>query len=155
MKKPYEPVPENVRRSLVEGNETPRWKLTAGEMPPVSVTWASMALNKTGAWRYLRPEFRPDNVPACTSQCPAGVDIEAYFRLISSGKIKEAWEILKSRNPIPAVCGRVCYHPCETGCNRGSWDEPLAIHNVERWLGDMALDQGSEADRRGSPRRIR
>lgn len=142
MKKSYEPVPENVRRALLEGNDTPRWKLTAEEMPPVSVTWASMSLNKTGSWRYLRPEFASGSVPSCTSHCPAGVDVEAYFRLIASGKVKEAWKILKSRNPIPSVCGRVCYHTCEAGCNRGEWDESLAIHSIERWLGDLALDEG-------------
>jgi NADPH-dependent glutamate synthase beta subunit-like oxidoreductase/Pyruvate/2-oxoacid:ferredoxin oxidoreductase delta subunit len=59
--------------------------------------------------------------------------------LLDEGKPREAWELLVSVNPMPAITARVCPHPCESGCNRGQYDEPLAIHSIERFLGDEAI----------------
>lgn len=84
----------------------------------------------------------PDYVhffPPCNSACPAGENIQAWLALAQSGNIKEAWEKLTEQNPMPAVHGRVCYHPCETACNRGELDTSVSIHAVERFLGDEAL----------------
>ena len=94
---------------------------------------------KTGTWRIQRPEHEHRRAP-CHAVCPAGEDPQAYIALLDMGKAREAWEELVSVNPLPAITGRVCPHPCESGCNRGRYDEPLAIHSIERYLGDQAIE---------------
>ncbi len=108
-----------------------------GDMPYQPVSIASMEWNKTGSWRYLRPRFE-NKIPPCNEGCPAGQDIEGAMVLIGKGKFLDAWELFKQENPFPAVCGRVCYHPCESSCNRGDFDEPLSINAMERFMADMA-----------------
>ncbi|MEN8206982.1 MAG: NAD(P)-binding protein [Pseudomonadota bacterium] len=93
---------------------------------------------KTGTWRIQRPEHAHRRAP-CHAECPAGEDPQAYLALLDEGSPRDAWECLVSANPLPAITGRVCPHPCETGCNRGQYDEPLAIHSIERFLGDEAI----------------
>ena len=61
--------------------------------------------------------------------------------LVQAGKLEAAWQELVKDNPMPAIHGRVCYHPCEDGCNRNQVDATVSIHAVERFLGDMALEQ--------------
>lgn len=96
---------------------------------------------KTGTWRVQRPEHQHKAAP-CHNACPAGEDAQAYLAKVDEGKLQEAWEIIVSVNPLPAVTGRVCHHPCESSCNRRRYDEPIAIHNVERFLGDTAIREG-------------
>jgi len=94
--------------------------------------------NKTGTWRTIRP-VRKNRLSPCRAACPAGNDIQGYINLIKQGEFKEGLELIKKTNPLPAVLGRVCYHPCEAKCNRGQFDEVIAIHNIERFLGDYGL----------------
>jgi NADPH-dependent glutamate synthase beta subunit-like oxidoreductase/ferredoxin len=96
---------------------------------------------KTGTWRVQRPVHQHTAAP-CHANCPAGEDAQAYIALVQGGRLQEAWETIVAVNPLPAITGRVCFHPCETGCNRGEYDEPIAIHGVERFLGDEALRHG-------------
>ncbi len=96
---------------------------------------------KTGSWRLQRPLHRHRDAP-CHTACPAGEDAQAYLARFAEGRLQEAWETIAGANPLPAITGRVCDHPCESGCNRGMYDDPIAIHNVERFLGDMALSEG-------------
>ena len=56
------------------------------------------------------------------------------------------WQTILNENPFPAICGRVCFHPCESACNRADMDEPIANHHLERFLGDTAVSDGSKAD---------
>ena len=98
---------------------------------------------KTGTWRVQRPVHRHRPAP-CHAVCPAGEDAQAYLAKVAEGKLREAWETLVQANPLPATTGRVCHHPCEKACNRGQYDEAIAIHNVERFLGDEALRRGWE-----------
>ena len=93
--------------------------------------------NKTGSWRFLRPRYEEKTAP-CSAACPAGEDISRIEMLAARGLFKEAWETILLENPLPSVCGRVCYHPCETACNRGEFDQPVAIHTLERFLADTA-----------------
>lgn len=95
----------------------------------------------TGTWRVQRPMHVHGSAP-CHSVCPAGEDAQAYLAKVEEGDLKGAWEVLVQANPMPAITGRVCHHPCETACNRGQYDEPIAIHNVERYLGDLAIEKG-------------
>lgn len=94
--------------------------------------------NKTGTWRIMRPVPR-DRLSPCRAACPAGNDIQGYINLVKQGKFKEGLELIKKTNPLPAVLGRVCYHPCEAKCNRGQFDEAIAVHSIERFLGDYGL----------------
>jgi NADPH-dependent glutamate synthase beta subunit-like oxidoreductase/CO/xanthine dehydrogenase FAD-binding subunit len=82
--------------------------------------------------------------PSCSSNCPAGNDVPSYLSSIRDGDLAEAARILLDSNPLPAVTGRVCPHPCERECNRGELDETLSIRSVERFLGDYILDNSAE-----------
>lgn len=94
-----------------------------------------------GPVRIRRPLYR-DLLPPCNAACPAGENIQAWLAKVVEGDEKGAWETLVENNPLPAVHGRVCYHPCETSCNRGEMDSPVSIHAIERQLGDLAIAQG-------------
>jgi NADPH-dependent glutamate synthase beta subunit-like oxidoreductase len=93
--------------------------------------------NMTGSWRFLKPRYEEKTAP-CSTACPAGEDIGKIEMLTTQGLFKEAWETILRENPFPAVCGRVCFHPCENRCNRGEFDEAIAIHSIERFLADVA-----------------
>ena len=105
----------------------------------------SSLANHTGSWRTERPVY-VDRLPPCNNACPAGENIQAWLYHAESGDYEAAWHVLMADNPLPAVHGRVCYHPCETACNRGQLDEAVSIHAVERFLGDEALKRGWAID---------
>ncbi len=83
-----------------------------------------------------------DFLPPCTEACPAGERIQAWLAQAAAGRDREAWELIVRDNPLPAVHGRVCYHPCESACNRAEFESAVSIHAVERHLGDRALQEG-------------
>ena len=95
----------------------------------------------TGPVRFQRPIYA-DLLPPCNHGCPAGENVQGWLDLAQAGKYHEAWEALVRDNPMPAVHGRVCYHPCESACNRKELDAPVSIHAVERFLGDLAAQRG-------------
>ncbi len=101
--------------------------------------------NHTGSWRSVRPVYR-DRLPPCNDACPAGENIQGWLYYAEEGDYETAWQLLMRDNPMPAVMGRVCYHPCENLCNRGDLDEAVAIHAVERFLGDQAIKNGWAPD---------
>jgi 2-oxoacid:acceptor oxidoreductase delta subunit (pyruvate/2-ketoisovalerate family) len=101
----------------------------------------SSLANKTGSWRTERPLY-VDRLPPCNGQCPAGEDIQGWLFHAESGDYESAWRHLTRDNPFPAIMGRVCYHTCESVCNRGRIDSPVGINSVERFLGDEALKHG-------------
>jgi len=74
---------------------------------------------------------------ACQDACPIHMNIQGYIALIAEGRVKEAYELMRRTNPLPAVCGRVCYAPCEKACNRGQLDEPMAIRVLKRFITDQ------------------
>jgi len=92
----------------------------------------------TGPTKKQHPIY-VDLLPPCNHACPAGENIQAWLSLAQAGKFEQAWRALMDDNPMPAVCGRVCYHPCEDWCNREHIDSTVNIHSVERFLGDEAL----------------
>jgi len=83
-----------------------------------------------------------DLLPPCNNACPAGENIQEWLRLVKAGEDEAAFRELTKNNPFPAIHGRVCYHPCETACNRIELDGAVVIHSVERYLGDLALREG-------------
>jgi NADPH-dependent glutamate synthase beta subunit-like oxidoreductase len=115
--------------------------------------------------RYAQPEAGPrrdrrpvyvDLLPPCNAGCPAGENIQAWLAHAEAGRHEQAWRQLTADNPLPAIHGRVCYHPCESACNRASLDSAVSIHGVERFLGDLALERGWQFGRphHGSGRRV-
>jgi len=107
------------------------------EFLPLAVSFDSMRWNKTGSWRNVTPVYQ-DKVPPCHLACPAGEKVQAFLALASQERYAEALAIIREDNPLPGVCGRVCFHPCEDACNRRGYDEPLAIHAMERFIADNA-----------------
>jgi NADPH-dependent glutamate synthase beta subunit-like oxidoreductase len=95
----------------------------------------------TGPTRERRPIY-VDLLPPCNQACPAGENIQAWLAHARAGRYREAWLALVEDNPLPSVHGRVCYHPCETACNRREVDSAVSIHAVERFLGDRAAAEG-------------
>jgi 2-oxoacid:acceptor oxidoreductase delta subunit (pyruvate/2-ketoisovalerate family) len=108
----------------------------------ISLDVASSLANKTGSWRTERPVY-VDLLPPCAQACPAGENVQAWLYEAEAGgeSYRRAWEKLVQDNPFPAVMGRVCYHPCESVCNRAELDQAVGINAVERYIGDLALEE--------------
>ncbi|MBW2708279.1 MAG: FAD-dependent oxidoreductase [Deltaproteobacteria bacterium] len=87
-------------------------------------------------------------ISACQHACPAGIDVPNYVAAIASGKYEQAVEIIRERNPFPAVCGRICVNPCEFKCRRGELDESVAIRSLKRFASDWYFEH---ADRPVDP----
>ncbi len=115
----------------------------------------SSLANHTGSWRVKKPLY-VDRLPPCNQACPAGENIQAWLYQAEAGEYEAAWRLLVETNPFPAIMGRVCYHACESSCNRGSLDQALNIHVVERFLGDEALRLGwkFEANAQSTGKRV-
>ncbi len=107
----------------------------------VTLDVGSSLINKTGSWRTERPVY-VDRLPPCNHACPAGENIQRWLYHAEEGEYRKAFETLIEDNPLPAIMGRACYHPCQDACNRGQLDSPVSIHAVERFLGDLALREG-------------
>ena len=101
----------------------------------------SSAANKTGSWRTERPIY-VNLLPPCNKACPAGENIQQWLYHAEEGNYEAAWREIMANNPLPAVMGRVCYHECQTACNRTQVDEAVGINAIERFLGDKALEEG-------------
>ncbi|MDI6733594.1 MAG: NAD(P)-binding protein [Planctomycetota bacterium] len=132
------------------------------ELLPWAISTETTLYNKTGSWRNFRPVYE-NKLPACNNTCPTGEKIQGYLDIINQStnisksvesakpqrspdyfgmaNLRKAWELLTADNPFPAICGRVCFHPCEQSCNRSDYDEPVAIHYVERLIGDAGLNE--------------
>lgn len=109
----------------------------------ITLDVGSSRANHTGSWRTERPVY-VDLLPPCSGACPAGEDVRSWLYDAEEGGAgyERAWRRIMAVNPFPAIMGRVCYHPCESSCNRGQLDEAVGINSVERFLGDEAIRQG-------------
>jgi NADPH-dependent glutamate synthase beta subunit-like oxidoreductase len=83
----------------------------------------------------------------CKVECPAHIDVQGYVNLAAKGKFQEALHLIKLASPFPSICGRICHHPCESGCSRDEIDESVGIYSIERFLADLDL----KADKRYMP----
>ena len=101
----------------------------------------SSLANHTGSWRVERPKY-VNLMPPCNNACPAGENVQNWLYIAEDGSYEQAWRALIVENPFPAIMGRVCYHPCESVCSRGTLDESVGINSVERFLGDLAIEKG-------------
>jgi NADPH-dependent glutamate synthase beta subunit-like oxidoreductase len=97
--------------------------------------------SRSGPVREERPVY-VDLLPPCNAGCPAGENIQAWLAHMQADEHELAWRALVADNPFAAIHGRVCYHPCESVCNRANLDSAVSIHSVERYLGDLALERG-------------
>jgi NADPH-dependent glutamate synthase beta subunit-like oxidoreductase len=122
-------------------------------VPPIAVSTGSTLANRTGSWKYIRPVYR-DMVAPCNAACPVGTDVEGYMNLLREGRVAEARDLLLRENPMPAVTGRVCDHPCQTACNRASLDDAVNIHAVERMLGDLEPEVRAPTPQRTRQERV-
>jgi NADPH-dependent glutamate synthase beta subunit-like oxidoreductase/Pyruvate/2-oxoacid:ferredoxin oxidoreductase delta subunit len=113
----------------------------------ITLDVGSSRANKTGSWRTERPVYVERSAP-CGLHCPAGEDVRQWLYHAEEGDYQAAWREIVAENPFPAVMGRVCYHPCETACNRAQLDEAVGINSVERFLGDEAIAAGWTPDSR-------
>jgi NADPH-dependent glutamate synthase beta subunit-like oxidoreductase len=103
------------------------------------------AHSRTGPAGAHRPVY-VDLLPPCNAGCPAGENIQAWLAHTQAGEHELAWRQLVADNPLPAIHGRICYHPCESVCNRANLDSAVSVHSVERFLGDLALERGWQFD---------
>lgn len=110
----------------------------AGVTPPPTEK-EGQRLFPTGNFRFFRPVYR-DKMPPCNHACPTGEQIQKYLDFVKHDRYLDGYLTILEDNPMPSVTGRVCYHPCETACNRGEHDEPIGIRSVERFLGDFGLE---------------
>ncbi|MEN6321373.1 MAG: FAD-dependent oxidoreductase [Syntrophaceae bacterium] len=82
-------------------------------------------------------------IAPCMAHCPVHINVQGYVGLAANGKYQEALKLIKEENPFPAICGRVCYYPCEEKCNRAEIDEPVSIRALHRFLADLDLKQST------------
>jgi len=118
----------------------------------ITLEIGSSLANRTGDWRTERPVY-VHNLPPCNHACPALEDIQGWLYEAEAGGdgYERAWRHLVAANPIPAIMGRICYHPCESECNRAQLDEAVGINSVERFLGDEALKRGWDFAKPAAP----
>ncbi len=82
-------------------------------------------------------------ISPCQHTCPVGINVPRYVAQIAAGEYMEAAETIRERNPFPAICGRICHHPCEGRCRRGELDDPVAIRALKRFASDWYFDHAA------------
>ena len=113
-------------------------KVSAGMV--VETTNEEIRRARRAALELLLSDHYADCIGPCQLSCPAGIDIQGYIGLTALGKYHEAVALIKEKNPLPAICGRVCTRPCEvTGCRRNLLDEPVGIDYIKRYVADLEL----------------
>ncbi len=109
----------------------------------IPISYESTEVIETGKWGFQKPHTAYMTAP-CEETCPAGNPIATFIYLAGEGKFGEALETILKENPFPGVCGRVCFHPCESVCNRNQYDEPVSVNALERYVFDATVDLSSE-----------
>lgn len=110
------------------------------DVPLTSYSDNPITAIKTGTWKYVQPLYE-DKLAACSHLCPAGNDISKAMDLLARGEVEAAARLWRAGNPLASTLGRVCPHPCESECNRRQLGGAIAIHMLERFLGDSSLDE--------------
>lgn len=106
----------------------------------VQTNTTDVRLSRKAALELLLSDHYADCIGPCQIACPASVDIQGYVALAAIGKYRDAIALIKERNPLPSVCGRVCTRPCEVkGCRRNLLDEPVGINYIKRYVTDLDL----------------
>jgi len=105
----------------------------------IPISFESTEVIETGKWGFQKPHTTSMTAP-CEEACPAGIPIATFIYLAGEGKFREALEAILKENPFPGVCGRVCFHPCESVCNRNRYDEAVSVNPLERYVFDATMD---------------
>ncbi len=106
----------------------------------VETDTAEVRRSRKAALELMLSNHYADCIGPCQLNCPAGIDIQGYIALAALGKYQDAIKLIKDRNPLPAVCGRVCTRPCEVkGCRRNLLDEAVGIDYIKRYIADLDL----------------
>ena len=121
----------------------------------IPISYGSTEAIETGKWGFQKPQTSFMTAP-CQEACPAGNPIPQFLYLAGEGRYNDALQTLLEENPFPGVCGRVCFHPCETDCNRAQYDESVSIRSMERYVSDAASSQLPDFKpiRNGDSRRV-
>lgn len=106
----------------------------------IPISYGSTEVIETGKWGFQKPQTSFMTAP-CQEACPAGINIPQFLYLTQEGMHDEALFTILRENPLPGVCGRVCFHPCESNCLRASYDESVSIHAMERFVSDATSNQ--------------
>ncbi|MBF0154040.1 MAG: FAD-dependent oxidoreductase [Magnetococcales bacterium] len=101
-----------------------------------------VAHSRKTALDLLLSDHAGDCIAPCEATCPANIDIQGYVAHIANGNFASAVRLIKERNPLPVVCGRICPHPCESQCRRGLVDEAVAINPLKRFSSEYELSHG-------------
>ena len=94
-------------------------------------------------YRENREDVLPSGTAPCKAACPAHIPVQGYLKLAAQGRYTEALELIKTENPFPAVCGRICNKRCEAECTRGDVDEAVAIDEVKRFIADHDMHEAT------------
>ena len=117
---------------------------STAELEEPSYTKLADHLYSKKAWNPDYRENREDTMPSgtapCKVACPAHIPVQGYLKMAAQGRYKEALDLIKTENPLPAVCGRICNKQCEAECTRGGVDEAVAIDEVKRFIADHDLN---------------
>jgi NADPH-dependent glutamate synthase beta subunit-like oxidoreductase/formate hydrogenlyase subunit 6/NADH:ubiquinone oxidoreductase subunit I len=97
-----------------------------------------------------RPVIDKRRQPLCQAGCPLGVNAQGYVALAAQGKYEEALRLIREKNVLPGICGRVCTHPCEDNCRRGEVDEAVSIRAIKRFLADYLEEQSQQGIQSGT-----
>jgi len=100
-----------------------------------------------------RPVIDKRKEPLCQSNCPLGVNAQAYVALARAGRFTEALAVVRKENVLPGICGRICTHPCEEACRRGDLDDAIAIRDIKRFLSDYEIEHTHEPEIERAPLR--
>jgi NADPH-dependent glutamate synthase beta subunit-like oxidoreductase len=134
-----------------KGTRIPEWlTVPFAGITPAPTQEKGQDLFPTGNWRSIRPVYR-DKLPPCNNACGTNEKIQGYLDLVKRGKYLDGYALIKEDMPFPSVTGRVCYHPCETACNRGQYDEAISIRAVERFLGYLVQALQRDVVKPGKP----
>ncbi|MCF7810019.1 FAD-dependent oxidoreductase [bacterium] len=143
----YKVIPDKAAEYIRSGAPKPVAQMRIDEIPPVAISWGRTTVFKTGAWRNVTPHY-VKTLPPCRAACPVGNDVEGWLEAVGNDKWDDAVKLLIEEQPLPSICGRVCYHPCQSACNRNEYDGTVSIRAVERFLGDRALKLGMMPENR-------
>ena len=133
-----ENCPTNAIRLGVKLNECTKTKIEFSH--PLSKNTVARA-ERNIDYRFERENVIPETGTApCKTWCPAHISIQGYIKMASEGRYKEALELIKKDNPFPAVCGRICNHPCELHCTRRDVDQAIAIDDIKKFIAEKDLD---------------
>jgi NADPH-dependent glutamate synthase beta subunit-like oxidoreductase len=115
----------------------------------IPISRLSTQVFKTGTWSIRRPRHS-EKVSPCTVGCPAGNNIPLALSRASRGDFDGALRAFLEESPLPGVCGRVCYHPCEGRCNRAEWDGAVRIRALERAVSELGDGEPEMLTRSGA-----